>query len=575
MEEKFAKNLPVSEEQEWEEANLEALYTDTLTPFREGEILKGTIVKVEKNAVLVDVGYKSEGLIPLDEFPPEEAVVGNKIDVVLEYKENEEGMVVLSREKAERLRRWNEIEELYRSGKPIEGEVINRVKGGLMVDVGVKAFLPASQIDLFPVRDLDKYIGQRFLMKIVKFDKEERNIVLSRRAFLEEDREKKKQERLATLEVGQTVEGEINKITDYGAFVDLGGVGGLLHLSNMSWGRVSHPADLFKVGQRIQVKVLEYNRDTERISLGYKQLTPDPWEKVEQKYPEGTVVQARVVDLTDYGAFLELEEGIEGLLHLSQMSWQRVRHPSQVVKVGDIVQVMVLSLDKENRRISLGMKQLTANPWDTIEEMYPVGSTVRGRVKALTHFGVFVSLKEGVDGFIHISELSWGKVDHPSAVVKKGDVIEAKVLDINKEKEHLTLSLKQLTPHPWTSVEQKYPVGTVVEGEVVSVVDFGVFVRLEQGIEGLVHISQLGQSPGGRPAATLSVGQRVLVEVLRIDPEERKMSLALRSSEPAPETEGGEESPPAETAGTDDAATPPSTETTSTEDIASAPKEEG
>ncbi|RMF92954.1 MAG: 30S ribosomal protein S1, partial [Nitrospinota bacterium] len=541
MEEKLEKQL-VSEPEEWDVEDLEALYAHTLSPFREGEILKGKIVKVEKNAVLVDVGYKSEGIIPLEEFPPQEVAVGNEIEVVLEYREDEEGRVVLSRERAERIRRWNELEELYQRGEPVEGVVVSRVKGGLMVDVGVKAFLPASQADLYPVRTLEKLIGQRFVFKIVKFDKGERNIVLSRRLYLEEEREKQKQERLATLEVGQTVEGEITKITDYGAFVDLGGVGGLLHLSNMSWGRVSHPSDLFSVGQRIQVKVLEFNRETERISLGYKQLTPDPWEKVEQKYPEGSVVQARVVDITDYGAFLELEEGIEGLLHLSQMAWQRVKHPSQVVKVGDVIEVMVLSVDKENRRISLGTKQLTPNPWDVVEERYPVGSTVTGKVKAITHFGVFVSLPEGVDGFIHISELSWGKVEHPSAVVKKGEAIEAKVLDIDKEKEHLTLSLKQLTPHPWQAIEQKYPVGSVVEGEVVSLADFGAFVRLEPGVEGLIHLSQLGKPHVSRPEEVVSLGQRVQVEVLRIDAEERKMSLRLvaESTEEREEPPGSE-----------------------------------
>ncbi|RMF86041.1 MAG: 30S ribosomal protein S1 [Nitrospinota bacterium] len=512
---------------------MEKLYDESLAHIQEGEIVRGQVVQITRDAVLVDVGYKSEGLIPLHEFKEEaeNLKVGDTVEVLLETKEDSEGLVVLSKEKANRIKVWEEISRLYERGEVVEGTIVARIKGGLTVDIGLKAFLPGSQVDLRPIRNLDKLIGQKLPMKIIKLNRRRGNIVLSRRVLLEEEREEAKRKTLASLEEGQIVEGVVKNITDYGAFVDLGGIDGLLHITDMSWGRVSHPSDLFAIGDKIRVKVLKYDRENERVSLGIKQITPDPWETVDVKYPEGSRVRGKVVSITDYGAFVELEEGVEGLVHISQMSWtKRIRHPSKVVAIGDIVEAVVLSLDKEKRRISLGMKQTEPNPWSTIDEKYPVGTIVEGRIRNLTDFGAFLTLEEGIDGLIHISDISWAqRIGHPSEVLKKGEVVRAKVLSVDKENERLSLGIKQLTPDPWESVEEKYPVGTSLVGKIVKITNFGAFAELEEGVEGLVHISELTRRRIGSPEEVVSVGDRVWMKVLKVDAAERRIGLSIKA----------------------------------------------
>jgi small subunit ribosomal protein S1 len=516
-----------------EHVDMEALYRESLEHIQEGEIIKGRIVQIERDAVLVDVGYKSEGLIPLSEFKEgaKDLKVGDEVDVLLESKEDSEGLVVLSKEKANKIKVWDEISRIYETDGVVEGEIIGRIKGGLMVDIGLKAFLPGSQVDLRPVRNLDKLIGQRFPMKIIKLNRRRGNIVLSRRLLLEKEREKAKQETLANLREGQIVEGVVKNLTEYGAFVDLGGIDGLLHITDMSWGRTGHPSELFSVGDKIKVMVLKYDRDNERISLGLKQITPDPWTDVDKKYPEGSHVRGKVVSITDYGAFVELEPGVEGLVHVSQMSWtKRVKHPSKIVNIGDIVEAMVLSVDKEKKRISLGMKQMEPSPWATADERYPVGAIVEGKVRNLTDFGAFVTLEEGIDGLIHISDLSWSqRIRHPSDVLKKGQKVTAKVLSIDKENERLSLGIKQLSPDPWEGVAGKYHVGQNVKGRVVKLTNFGAFVELEEGVEGLIHISELSRDRVANPADVVQVDQEVWVKILKVDPEGRKIGLSLKA----------------------------------------------
>jgi small subunit ribosomal protein S1 len=516
-----------------EQVDMEELYRESLDHIQEGEIIKGRIVQIERDSVLVDVGYKSEGLIPLSEFREgaRDLKVGDEVDVLLESREDSEGLVVLSKEKANKIKVWDEISHVYDNDGVVDGEIIGRIKGGLMVDIGLKAFLPGSQVDLRPVRNLDKLIGQRFPMKIIKLNRRRGNIVLSRRLLLEKEREKAKHETLANLQEGQVVEGVVKNITEYGAFVDLGGIDGLLHITDMSWGRTGHPSELFAVGDKIKVMVLKYDRDNERISLGLKQITPDPWSEVDKKYPEGTQVRGKVVSITDYGAFVELEQGVEGLVHVSQMSWtKRVKHPSKIVNIGDMVEAIVLSVDKEKKRISLGMKQMEPSPWATADERYPVGTIVEGKVRNLTDFGAFVTLEEGIDGLIHISDLSWSqRVRHPSDLLKKGQKVVAKVLSIDKENERLSLGIKQMTPDPWEGVAAKYHVGENVKGRIVKLTNFGAFVELEEGVEGLIHISELSRDRVANPADVVQVDQEVWVKILKVDPEGRKIGLSLKA----------------------------------------------
>jgi small subunit ribosomal protein S1 len=515
---------------------MRAIYEESLRDVIEGDIVKGTILEMRDDVVLVDIGYKSEGLIPLREFrtPSGEitAKVGDTVDVYLEQREDSDGLIVLSREKAEKIKIWDELSQVYEKGGPISGMILGRTKGGLIVDIGVRAFLPGSQVDLRPVRDLDKLIGKAFPMKIIKLNQKRGNIVLSRRELLEEERKHLKEDTLATLAEGKRVKGKIKNITEYGAFVDLGGLDGLLHITDMSWGRIGHPSEVFQVGDEIEVVVLKYDRTSERVSLGYKQRLPDPWEAVEQRYAIGAKFKGKVVSMTDYGAFVELEEGVEGLVHISEMSWtQPVKHPSKVVAIGDMVEVVVLDVDRANKRISLGMRQAEPNPWNFIEERYPVGTRVEGRVRNLADFGAFVELEEGIDGLIHISDMSWTKrIRHPSEILKKGEKVDALVLHVDKANHRISLGLKQVQQDPWQSaVPEKYRVGMDVQGKVIRTTDFGAFVELEDGVEGLLHVSELSHERVNKPEDIVQVGQELILKVIKLDPEERKIGLSLRA----------------------------------------------
>jgi small subunit ribosomal protein S1 len=502
---------------------------------KEGEVVHGTVLSIDNDYVQVDVGFKSEGLVPAWEFMDEDGTlrvrVGDRVDVLVEETEDEEGRIVLSKEKADRLKIWDEISRAYEADEPVEGVVISRVKGGLSVDIGVKAFLPGSQVDLRPVRNLESVVSQRLQFKIIKFNKRRGNIVLSRRALLEKERKKMREATLGTLRVGDIVDGVIKNITDYGAFIDLGGIDGLLHVTDMSWGRVNHPSELFQVGDEIKVKVLKFDPETERVSLGLKQIQPDPWVDAAMRHPIGVRIRGKVVSLTDYGAFVEIEPGIEGLIHVSEMSWtKRVKHPSKVVSVGDEVEAVVLDADEGARKISLGMKQIEPNPWSVIEQRYPIGTRVSGEVRNITNFGVFIGLEEGIDGLVHVSDISWTEqIKHPSEKFKKGDVVEAVVLKIDKENEKFSLGIKQLQPNPWEDIQRRYPVGSEVTGEVTNVTDFGAFVKLAEGIEGLVYNADLASERVQNPSDVVQVGQSVTALVTRVDAEEQKISLSIRA----------------------------------------------
>jgi small subunit ribosomal protein S1 len=512
---------------------LEQLYEESLKHIQEGEIVRGRVVHIGRDSVLVDVGYKSEGVIDLDEFPDQGRYlrVGEEVDVLLEEKEDSEGQVILSKEKANRIKIWDDISKKYDNNDVVDGVVVARIKGGLTVDIGLKAFLPGSQIDLRPVRNLDKLIGERLQMRIIKLNKRRGNIVLSRRVLLEEERQRAKEKTLSSLAEGQIIEGVVKNITEYGAFIDLGGIDGLLHITDMSWGRVSHPSELFAIGDKVRVMVLKFDQEHERVSLGLKQMTPDPWMDVAEKYPGGSRVSGKVVSITDYGAFVELEEGIEGLVHVSQMSWaRRTRHPSKIVNIGDTIEAVVLSVDKDKKRISLGMKQIEPNPWTTVDERYPVGSEVEGKVRNLTDFGAFIALEEGIDGLIHISDMSWTqRVKHPSEILKKGQKVRAVVLNVDKENERLSLGLKQMELDPWTQVQTKYHVGQDVRVTVVKVTNFGAFAELEDGVEGLIHLSELSREKITDPEEVVSVGQELDAKIIKIDIETRKIGLSVRA----------------------------------------------
>lgn len=512
-----------------QQQDLAQLYEETFKTLEEGTVVEGTIIAVRPDGVMVDIGYKAEGLVSREEFSQEEfaaAKAGDRLRIYLEARENHEGNLVLSKERAGRMEIWDKMRQLFEQGAALDGKVISKIKGGLIVDIGVKAFLPGSQADIRPTRQMDHLIGRSFPMKIIKLDHRRGNVVVSRRAYLEESREQRRQTTLAGLEEGKVIQGTVKNITEYGAFVDMGGLDGLLHITDMSWGRIGHPSEVVRVGDRIEVVVLKYDHERGRVSLGLKQRTPDPWSRVVEKYPVGNRIQGRVVSLTEYGAFVELEPGVEGLVHVSEMSWSHeIRDPSKVVSVSQMVEAVVLNVDGENRRISLGMKQLGPNPWDQIAETYPVGSRITGTIKTVTDFGAFVGLAEGIDGLIHVSDISWTKrLSHPSEMFRKGQPVEAVVLKVDKEKERLSLGYKQLTPDPWeTVVPAKYPIGTHVQGKVVKVADFGVFVEMEDGIEGLIHASELGASP-----RVFKTGADVWAKVIRVDLVERKMALSIK-----------------------------------------------
>lgn len=520
-----------------EQINFMEMYEESFKRFAEGEVVMGKIISVDKDYVLVDIGYKSEGQIRIHEFKDEDGnivvAVGDEVEVMVEWWDEENEVVILSKEKAAKVKVWDEIKRAHDNNEIVQGVILNRVKGGFSVDVGVPAFLPGSQADLRPVRNLDEMVGQTFDFKVLKFNRKRSNIVLSRRVLLEEARESQRAETLQAIYEGKVIEGSIKNITEYGVFVDLGGVDGLLHITDISWGRVKHPSEIFNVGDHITVKVLNLDVEKERVSLGMKQLTPDPWLSAAEKYPVGNRITGKVVSLTDYGAFVELEEGIEGLIHVSEMSWTRkIRHPSKIVSVGEKVDAIVLDLKPENRRISLGMKQVVPNPWDVISEKYPVGTTIEGRIKNITDFGLFVGIDEGIDGLVHISDISWTKrIKHPSELYKKGDLIQAIVLDIEKENERFSLGIKQLQPDPWQTVHERYSVGREISGEVTNITDFGIFVELEEGIEGLVHISEISKEKVKTPIGKFNVGDPINARVMNINSEERRIGLSIRRLE--------------------------------------------
>ncbi|MCA9664707.1 MAG: 30S ribosomal protein S1 [Myxococcales bacterium] len=519
-----------------------ALFEQTLPTqqFNEGDIVTGQVIHVGKEYVIVDIGFKSEGQIPLEEFVATDGAVhvnaGDDVEVLLESRENDDGLIVLSKEKADKLKVWDEISAACEADELIEGTITQRVKGGLSVTIrgGVKAFLPGSQVDLRPVRNLDSFISQTFKFKVIKFNKKRGNIVLSRRVLLEKERAELKEKTLEKLKEDQIVEGVVKNLTEYGAFIDLGGIDGLLHITDMSWGRVNHPSELFAVGDKVRVKVLKYNPETERVSLGLKQITEDPWLAAAERYPYGAHVSGKVVSIKDYGAFVELEEGIEGLIHVSEMSWtRRIKHPSKVLAIGDQVEAVVLDVDAKNNRISLGMKQLEPNPYETLHEKYPLGTVVSGKVRNIADFGIFVEIEEGIDGLVHISDLSWTqRIKHPSELYQKGDEVEAVVLniDMDGEKPKISLGIKQLIPDPWDRIPYDYPVGKSVEVNVLKVLDFGAFVELEKGVEGLIHVSELADERIEDPRSVIKPGDSVTAEIITVDPTERKIALSLKAA---------------------------------------------
>jgi small subunit ribosomal protein S1 len=514
--------------------DFESMMEQSLRAPRTGDVLIGTVLLITRDNVIIDINYKCEGQVPLAEFLDHDGNVmvkeGDEVDVFFEGTETENGTVMLSHAKAEKFKVWRELEQAFQNESPVEGVILGKVKGGLQVDIGVPAFLPGSHVDLRPARNLDRYVGQRGRFQILKFNRARGNVVVSRRSVIERERTSLKEETLKVLEEGVILEGAVKNITDYGAFVDLGGIDGLLHITDMAWGRLQHPSEILKVGEKVKVVVLKYDQGRERVSLGMKQIMPDPWTKATESYPVGARLRGKVVSVTDYGAFVELEKGVEGLIHVSEMSWsKRAVHPSKVVNVGDMVEVQVLGVDEGNRRISLGLKQTEPNPWEALSDIHPIGSTIKGKVKSITDFGVFVEIEPGIDGLVHISDLSWTKkVRHPSEVYKKGDEVEAVVLGIEVEHERVSLGVKQLTPDPWDSVAHRYPLNSRVNGKVSSVADFGVFVELEEGIEGLIHISQLSNERVDKPSSLFKVGDELEALVVQVDSKERRIGLSVK-----------------------------------------------
>ncbi|MBI5178725.1 MAG: 30S ribosomal protein S1 [Nitrospinae bacterium] len=520
------------EDKEYTSEELAAIYDESIRNFKQGEVIKGIVVDITHDSVVVDVGFKSEGIISLEEFPQgaDSVKIGSEVEVFIEDTENDDGVMVFSIEKAARMRLWEQLLQKHNANETVRGVIFGKIKGGLAVDIGLKAFLPGSQIDVRPPKNLDALLGREFEFRIIKMNAKRGNIVLSRRVLVEEERKVTKDSTLSTLEEGKLVEGMVKNITDYGAFIDLGGVDGLLHITDMSWGRINHPSEILKVGDTVNVVVLKFDKETERVSLGLKQQTPDPWANVQEKYPIGMRVKGRVVSITDYGAFLELENGVEGLVHISEMTWSKhVRHPSRIVNIDDVVEAEVLNIDTEKKRISLGIKQITANPWDKIEERYPIGTSVEGSVRNITDFGAFVEIEDGVDGLIHISDMSWtAKIKHPSEILKKKDTVKCKVLKIDKENERISLGLKQLEPDPWENAAKKYSMGMDVSATIVKVTNFGAFAEIEPGIEGLIHVSQLTDKQKGA-RKEIKVGQEVDVKIIKVDLENKKIGLSMKA----------------------------------------------
>jgi small subunit ribosomal protein S1 len=501
--------------------------------FREGSIVKGRILEIRPREVLVDVGYKSEGVIPLAEFDDVDSLeVGDEVEVLLERLENEEGMVVLSKEKAAYRQNWNKIVGVFQGDGLIKGKVKSVVKGGLMVNIGVEAFLPASQIDVVPPKDLQQFVGNTYDFKIVKLNDDRKNVVLSRREVIEKERSEKRQKFMEGVNVGDRVTGTVKNITDFGAFIDLDGMDGLLHVTDMTWGRLGHPNELLKVGQQLEVVVLDINKEKERVSLGLKQTQKNPWDQIEERFPAGQRIKGKITNLVPYGAFVEIEEGVEGLIHVSELSWtKRIMRPSDILSVGQEVEAVVLGVNKEEQKISLGLRQLEANPWDEIEKKFTIGSQVKGKIRNMTAYGAFVELEEGIDGMIHVSDLSWTrKINHPSEVFKKGDEIEAVVIDIDKVNQRISLGIKQLTEDPWKTIDEKYKIGDLVKGKVTKLASFGAFVQLQDDIDGLVHISQLSEDHVAKVKDVLKVGQEVEARVIKVDKVERRIGLSIKAA---------------------------------------------
>ncbi len=523
-----------------EEDSFAKLYEESMRDIEEGKVLKGRVLSINHDFVSIDIGYKSEGQLPVRDFLDENGElsvsVGDEVDVYLVKKEGREGSVVLSKSKANETMVWDAIKEACDTNGEIEGKIVQRIKGGFIVDIkGVSGFLPGSQADVRPVLNQDALVGRLYTFKVLKFNRSKDNVVLSRKAFLEESRGEQREKLLKTIEEGQIIEGVIKNITDYGLFVDLGGIDGLLHITDISWGRVPHPSKLFSIGDTIKVKVLKFDKEAERISLGLKHLKSDPWLNIDEKYPVGAKVKGKVVNITDYGVFVELEEGLEGLVHISEMSWlKRIKHPSQMVSLNDEVDVVVLSTDPANKRLSLGMKQVEPNPWDIVAEKYEKGSKIKGKVTNITDFGVFVEVEEGIDGLVHSSDISWSKgTEHPSKIFEIGQEVEVVVLNIDRKNERFSLGIKQLEKDPWEDVDSRFNPGMLLSGSITNITEFGVFVELEEGIEGLIHISEFGRGKDKDKTDLPEIGQEIEVEILNIDPVERKIGLGIRGEKEA------------------------------------------
>jgi small subunit ribosomal protein S1 len=515
-----------------EELDLDAIYEESFKSLEEGSIITGTIIDINDKEVVVDIGYKSEGILPLTHFKdPSTLKVGGHVDVLLEDKENDEGMVIVSKSKADLIKNWEALINNNKEGDTIEGTVSRKVKGGLMVDIGIQAFLPASLAGVRSPKELGQIVGKSFKFKIIKINKPRKNIVVSRKDYIEMEMSQSRDKLLSEIEKGQTKKGTVKNITDFGAFIDLGGLDGLLHITDMSWGRISHPSEMLAIGDEVEVVILDFDKDNKRVSLGLKQKTANPWEDVKEKYPVDSKVKGKVVNLVNYGAFVELEKGIEGLIHISEFSWtKRITDPSEMLAIGDVVEVVVLNIDKDNKKISLGLKQIESNPWEDIAKKYPEGSTVKGKVRHLTNYGAFVELEDGIEGLVHVSDMSWTKkINHPEEVVKKGDKIEAKIISIDPESHKISLGLKQLKEDPWPAIKEKYAPGLIIDGKISKVMNFGLFVELEEGIEGLVHVSELEEKPAGELTDMYKPGDDIKVRVIKLDDDDRKIGLSAKS----------------------------------------------
>ncbi|PKN42849.1 MAG: 30S ribosomal protein S1 [Deltaproteobacteria bacterium HGW-Deltaproteobacteria-18] len=527
------------------ESQLENYLNSDFGDIEEGVIVSGEVVKIDDSYILVDVNFKSEGQIPLDEFMENGQVtvkVGDTVDVYVVRKNEREGSIVLSREKAKRMQVLDELEKLLDSGDVVVGRIVRRIKGGYVVEIkGIEAFLPGSHVDLRPVPDMDALVNQDFEFRVLKINRRRSNVIVSRRVLLEEDRDRKRGELLTTLEEGQSVSGVVKNITEYGVFIDLGGLDGLLHITDMSWKRIKHPKEMVQLGDELTLKVLSFDKDEKKVSLGLKQLVMDPWANISEKYPEGYKLAGKVTNLVDYGAFVELEAGVEGLVHISEMSWTRkLRHPSQMVRPGDEVDVIILGVDVDRKRISLGMKQVAPNPWDLVAEKYPEGTILEASVKNITEFGLFIGIEDGIDGLIHVSDLSWTKkIRHPNELYKVGDVVRAKVLTVDKENEKFTLGIKQLADDPWLDVPNRYPVGTMLTGTITNITDFGLFVEVEEGIEGLVHVSEMSKKKIKSPKEAFNEGDSIEAKVIHVSADERRLGLSLKAQEPERKRTGG------------------------------------